>query len=75
MGGTARDEVFVLRSQAAKSLAHCDMSASEHRGQGGSLFPQFHFLPITVGWQEVQGAEKCVLRQKTWDPAWLCMQI
>lgn len=29
---------------------HCDMSASEHQGQGCNRFTQFHFLPITVGW-------------------------
>lgn len=51
---------------------HCDMSASEHQGQGCNLFTQFHFLPITVSWQEVQGAESGILKQRHGSQSWLC---
>lgn len=50
-------------------LPHCDMPAPEHQGQGCNLFTQFHFLPITAGWQEVQGAESGILKQ---SQSWLC---
>lgn len=37
------------------------------KGKGATSSPSSTSYP-SVGWQAVQGAEKCVLEQKTWDP-------
>lgn len=69
----ARDEVLLSTARLPSHSPLCDMSASEHQGQGCSLFTQFHFLPITAG-----GKQLWVLRSlssgKGTQP-WLCMKL